>query len=287
MKFSYVFFLAAVLFCGACSKSRKAPNGIEVKVVREGAGEFAAPGQFVVMNMLFKDSKDSVWEDTKKRGIPVIIQVADTSQIKAEKGIESVFRILKKGDSISVGVLAKSLYGEGPIPPTVNGEEKLTFLFGITDVTDRDGIAKLQQEIQSREMAKSMKAQEGQIGMDSVAIDAYLAQKSIIAVKAAKGVRYVVTQEGNGEKPSLSSIIIFKYKGTLLTDGTEFDKSDTPVEYPLSQLVQGWQIAFPNLSKGSKATLYIPSSLGYGASGSGLIPPNANLVFDVELVDFK
>jgi FKBP-type peptidyl-prolyl cis-trans isomerase FkpA/FKBP-type peptidyl-prolyl cis-trans isomerase FklB len=74
----------------------------------------------------------------------------------------------------------------------------------------------------------------------------------------------------------------------LLTTGEVFDQAVNPVSFPLNSLIQAWQIAFPLLSKGSKATLYVPSGLGYGERGSGTsIPRNANLVFDVELIDFR
>ena len=67
-----------------------------------------------------------------------------------------------------------------------------------------------------------------------------------------------------------------------------FDESATPIVYPLAQLIRGWQIVFQLFPKGTSATLYVPSPLGYGASGyQPGIPPNANLIFDVELVDFK
>ncbi len=280
--------MAAVFFCSACSKTRKAPNGYEVKVLRDGEGAYAEPGQFLVMNMLYKDSKDSVWADTKKRGIPLIIPVGDTSMIKSEKGIESIFRILKKKDSVSVTTDAKTLFDGQPMPPKIKADEKIIFLFGVIDVTDRGGIEKLQAEIQGREMEKSKKAQEGQIAADTLAIDAYLADKKIIAQKGEQGIRYVITKPGAGDKPSLSSTVKVNYKGSLLADGSVFDQSESPVEFPLSNLIQGWQIGFPLLNKGSKATLYIPSSLGYGANGAPPnIPPNANLVFEIELIDFK
>ncbi|CAN5514783.1 hypothetical protein BH10BAC4_BH10BAC4_06300 [soil metagenome] len=287
MKFSYLL-IAAVILCSACTKTRKAPNGFEMKVVREGEGKFAEPTQFLVMNMLYKDSKDSVWADTRKRGIPLIIAVADTSQIKTEKGIESCFRVMKKNDSLTFQMTAKSLFDGQPMPPTVKPDEKLTFLFGVIDVTDRDGIGKLQAEFQEREMKKSRESAVLQIAIDSVAIDAYLTQKNIVAQHGESGLRYVITQQGNGEKPSMSSTVKVNYKGSLMTDGTIFDQSEAPIEFPLGNLIQGWQIGFQLLSTGRKATLYIPSSLGYGANGAPPnIPANANLVFEVELIDFK
>jgi hypothetical protein len=83
-----------------------------------------------------------------------------------------------------------------------------------------------------------------------------------------------------------------KYRGTILATGKEFDSSakhgDTPFEFTLGQgqVIQGWDQGIAALPKGSKATLYIPSPLGYGERGAGAdIPANAILSFDVELVN--
>ncbi len=290
MKLSYVL-IAAVLLFAACAKTRKAPNGLEISVVREGAGEFAKPGEFLVVNMLYKDSKDSVWDDSRKRDFPMVIPVGDTSTIKTEKGIESTFRALKKGDSVTIKVSAASLIQDTwkqQLPPAVKADNMITFYLGVKDIIDQEGIRQLQEKVQAQEYEKSRQLQEGQMALDTVAIDNYLAEKKIIAQKDASGIRYVVIRNGTGGKPTLASTIKVNYRGTLMTEGTEFDKSQSPVEYPLTRMIQGWQIAFPLLSKGTKATLYIPSSLAYGAGGyPPVIPGNANLVFEVELIDFS
>ena len=115
-----------------------------------------------------------------------------------------------------------------------------------------------------------------------------LTDNNITATQHPSGLRYVITQTGTGAKPNFSNIITVKYTGRLLTTGEVFDQAVNPVSFPLNSLIQAWQIAFPLLSKGSKATLYVPSGLGYGERGSGTsIPRNANLVFDVELIDFR
>jgi FKBP-type peptidyl-prolyl cis-trans isomerase len=288
MKLSYVFIAAAVLF-SACSKTRKAPNGFEVKVVREGEGDYAKPGQFLVVNMLYKDGKDSIWDDSRRRDFPMVIPVGDTATIKTEKGIESTFRVMKKGDSVTIKVTAKSLiqdtWGQ-PLPPKVKPETEITFYLGVKDVIDQQGIRQMQEKIQAQEYEKSRAMQAGQLALDTVAIDNYLAEKKIVAIKDPSGLRYVITKKGTGAKPTLSNTIIANYKGTFMTDGQVFDEG--PLEYPLTQLIQGWQIGFPLMNKGSKATLYVPSSLGYGPNGfPPRIPANANLVFEIELVDFK
>ena len=289
MKLSYVL-IAAVILCSACSKNRKAPNGQEVIVIREGTGDYAKPRQFLVMNMLYKDANDSVWDETKKRQIPVIVPVPDTAAMKNEKGLESGFRVLKKGDSVSMKVTAKSFYENSgrQLPPNIKPDLEVTFFFGVTDITDEAGLNILQTQIQARELEKNKVKQATQLAADTVAIDAYLASKNIKALRGKSGLRYVVTHQGTGAKPTMKDTLTVMYKGSLLENGNVFDQSRSPLEYPLAKFIVGWQIGFQLLPKGTKATLYIPSSLGYGMNGYPPdIPANANLVFDVELIDFK
>ncbi|MFH1283096.1 MAG: peptidylprolyl isomerase [bacterium] len=123
-------------------------------------------------------------------------------------------------------------------------------------------------------------------------------QESIIeskwpnAVKTASGLQYVVTKKGiNTAKPKKGDNVKAHYTGKLL-DGTKFDSSvdrGVPFEFPVGtgRVIKGWDEAFLDMTKGEKRTLIIPSELGYGERGAGrLIPPNATLIFDVELIDF-
>ncbi len=117
-------------------------------------------------------------------------------------------------------------------------------------------------------------------------IDEYLLENEIEDVQIhPSGLRYKITQEGTGDSPTTSNSISVKYKGTLLSSGETFDEATTARTFVLNTLIQGWQIVFPLLKEGSKATLYIPSKLGYGASGYNTIPGHAILKFEVELVD--
>ena len=126
-----------------------------------------------------------------------------------------------------------------------------------------------------------------QLEIDLAIIDTYLAVNGINAIPHPSGLRYVIHEEGPGVKPEVSNVVNVDYIGTLLSDGSEFDAGEQ-VEFPLSRLIEGWQIGFPLLNEGSEATFYIPSGLAYGrASPSPAIPINANLVFDVVLNDVK
>jgi cyclophilin family peptidyl-prolyl cis-trans isomerase len=106
------------------------------------------------------------------------------------------------------------------------------------------------------------------------------------------GLCYIVTNKGEGdEKPEKGMNITAHYTGKLL-DGTKFDSSvdrGQPFSFNvgMSQVIQGWDEAFLDMVKGEKRTLIIPPELGYGSRGAGgVIPPDAHLIFDVELIDF-
>ena len=130
---------------------------------------------------------------------------------------------------------------------------------------------------------------EEQLKKDVATIDKYLTDNNITAQTDPSGLRYVVTSPGpaGGVKPIISSTISVKYVGKLMSTGVVFDQRTTAISFPLAGLIDGWVIGFQLLTKGSKATLYVPSGLGYKTAGSGSIPPNANLIFDVELIDVK
>lgn len=106
------------------------------------------------------------------------------------------------------------------------------------------------------------------------------------------GLMYIVLTEGKGGKPKKGGIISAHYTGTLL-DGRKFDSSvdrGTPLEFPVGvgKVIPGWDEALLDMRKGEKRVLIIPSNLAYGEKGAGgVIPPNATLVFQVELVDIK
>jgi len=111
--------------------------------------------------------------------------------------------------------------------------------------------------------------------------------------KTASGLRYKVLQAGNtGTKATKGQQVSVHYKGQL-ADGTVFDSSykrNEPIEFAIGvgQVISGWDEGIQLLEVGDKARLVIPSDLGYGANGAGgVIPPNAILVFDVELVKVK
>jgi FKBP-type peptidyl-prolyl cis-trans isomerase len=91
---------------------------------------------------------------------------------------------------------------------------------------------------------------------------------------------------GTGPEAKLGDTINVKYKGALASNGEVFDSNQDGVEFPLNEggLIQGWIEGVPGMKVGGKRKLVIPSEKGYGEQGTGGIPPNADLVFEIELV---
>jgi len=103
------------------------------------------------------------------------------------------------------------------------------------------------------------------------------------------GLKYKILVQGpEGAKPKRGDHVVCNYKG-MLTDGSEFDASrGAPAEFRIGQLIEGWNEGLQLMTPGTKALFVVPSELGYGRQGSPpKIPPDATLVFEVELVSFK
>lgn len=110
--------------------------------------------------------------------------------------------------------------------------------------------------------------------------------------KTESGLRYQIIQKGEGKSAEKGKTVSVHYKGQL-ADGTVFDSSykrNKPLDFTVGvgQVIPGWDEGIGLLQVGDKARLVIPSDLGYGSRGAGgVIPPDATLVFDVELMDVK
>lgn len=110
-------------------------------------------------------------------------------------------------------------------------------------------------------------------------------------VTSDSGLQYMVLADGQGGKPSRGTTITAHYTGRLL-NGTVFDSSVSrgqPFQFPVGagRVIPGWDEALIDMKRGEKRVLVIPPALAYGAAGAGgVIPPNATLIFEVEMIDF-
>ncbi|HXY57884.1 MAG TPA: FKBP-type peptidyl-prolyl cis-trans isomerase [Methylocystis sp.] len=116
------------------------------------------------------------------------------------------------------------------------------------------------------------------------------------AVTSATGLKYIDTKVGAGATPSTGQTCVMHYTGWLYENGVKGKKFDSsvdrgqPFEFVIGQgqVIRGWDEGVSTMKVGGKRTLIIPPGLGYGARGAGgVIPPNATLLFDVELIGVK
>jgi peptidylprolyl isomerase len=125
---------------------------------------------------------------------------------------------------------------------------------------------------------------------------AAMAQTPGKAMTTASGLQIIDTKVGTGAAPKPGQICVVHYTGWLYQDGQKGKKFDSsldrndPLEFPVGQrrVIAGWDEGVASMKVGGKRTLIIPPALGYGARGAGgVIPPNATLIFDVELLNVK
>lgn len=149
----------------------------------------------------------------------------------------------------------------------------------------QQAVAAFQQEVAAAQQARI--AAEGAANL--AAGEAFLAenaQREGVTVLDS-GLQIERLAEGTGDTPDTTDQVSVHYTGTLV-DGTVFDSSrerGQPATFPLNGVIPGFSEGLRQLKEGGRAKLYIPPSIGYGERGGGPIPPNATLIFDVELLD--
>lgn len=122
------------------------------------------------------------------------------------------------------------------------------------------------------------------------AILAYASANNINGTTHPSGLYYEIIDPGTGTvTPNNSSTITISYVGKLISNNSEFDSrtAANPLVYQLGLLIPGWQIGIPLIEKGGTIKMIIPSSLAYGCTGTGPIPQDAVLYFEVTLIDVQ
>ncbi|HEX9510763.1 MAG TPA: FKBP-type peptidyl-prolyl cis-trans isomerase [Puia sp.] len=123
---------------------------------------------------------------------------------------------------------------------------------------------------------------------DSSALLSFARTNGMTPVKDTTGLYYQIITQGTGATLNGNSRIFVTYTGTLL-NGTIFDSTTNAAKtgFQLGTLIAGWQIGLPKIQAGGHIKLLIPSAYGYGCLGSGTIPPNSPIYFDVTLVSVQ
>ncbi len=188
--------------------------------------------------------------------------------------------------SYAIGVLVSTNLKQQGL---TDGLDPESFKMALQDVIN--GTAKMTPDQANQEIQKKMEAlAKVQQAKDAVRIEeeakflAANANKPNIKMTAS-GVQYEILKAADGEIPSATDKVTVHYHGTLI-NGTVFDSSverGQTISFPVNGVIQGWQEILQMMPVGSKWKVWIPSDLAYGPQGTGGIPPNSALIFEIEL----
>lgn len=281
------FLIASIV---SCNKTKKTDSGLEYQILKDSVGEvYPEKGGFITFWFEIKNDKDSIidsqFADPNPVGIP-------TPEVAHKPSIEEGFLLLTEGDSAVFMLNSDSLYANTfhrPVPATIAPGSTIKMVVRMGKVYTKkfvDSVMVLQEQQQQNQMAEELVIYK----QDSIAIQNYLT-KNKLKGQATIGGAYVVKLKENKSTDIFIApmdTIQTTYVGKLLVEGTEFDKSPAGEYFTfvvgMGQVIKGWDQGFQKLKRGEKALLIIPSRLAYGSrDAGGSIPPNAPLVFEVEV----
>ena len=256
-------------------------NGLYYKQITKGTGEQIKDGDVIKVDLAYYIN-DSLLYTTDSLH-ETAYDLVHESFFKGD--LYDGFRLMHVGDSMSFMINADSVFFKQFRVPSLPDYVQLgSFMRWEVKVDE----AMTEEAFQQKREAEAAALQ--QASKDAFA--AYLDENGITAEPTESGLIYVCTKPGKGRnKPMANQMVKVHYTGRLL-DGTVFDSSierGEPIEFSLGshQVIPGWDEGIAMMTKGEKGILYIPYDLAYGPRDLGVIPAYSNLVFEMELVDFK
>ncbi|PJJ83201.1 FKBP-type peptidyl-prolyl cis-trans isomerase [Mucilaginibacter auburnensis] len=300
MKKNIMFLaLAAIGFAGCNGGFKQDPSGLLYDIHSEKSSTKIKQGDFVSAYLVIKNDADSVIYNAYDGGQPQYL-VAEAAQFKGD--MMDGLKLVGEGDSVTFKIVADSLFKGGqPRPDKFKSSKYVVYDLKIEKVIPK---GKLTDEVFQRTISTYIKGQVDAVKKQEPAkIQKYIADNKLNVAKTDSGLYYVINKQGTGAVIAPGDTAVVNYTGKLL-NGKVFDsniKAEAvkgglqqiemrpfqPIRFPVGQqqVIAGWDQGLQLLNKGAKATFIIPSALGYGERGNQVIPGNAPLVFEVELID--
>lgn len=276
---------AAIINFTACNSKKggdykKTADGLEYQILKdEKTGTAPGDNDLVTVKVRVyyneKDKKDTLIADYVKMNGGEPFELPANVPLAFKSDWPSGLKLMTPGDSAIFRTPVDTLMklGQGQLPPFMKKGGYILYSVVLVSVKN----------------VGEMKAAEDKTLQD------YFAKNSLSPTKTPTGMYYMIDKEGTGDVAKQGQTVVVNYTGKLL-DGTTFDSNIDPkfqhVE-PLSfqlgggQVIPGWDEGVGYLKKGSKAKLFIPSQLAYGAQARPGLPANSILMFDVEVLDIK
>ena len=291
-----VLVMLGLVSCNGGSSFKRTKSGLMYKIISDGKNPVAKKGQVLKFEFMQK-VRDSILASTNDSP-PVYVPV--DSAAAPDYNPNEIFAFLRKGDSAVVIFEADTIRKkQGGLPPFLKAKDKIYLTFKVINVFATQEEADKDRDLTMAEFMKKQElVAEEQKQKDIKILQDYLKSKGITAQSAPKGTLVEITSQGTGPACDSGKFVTVRYTGQTLA-GKVFDSSVDPkfghpgqdytfqlhVRGPRGA-IEGWNDGLALFNKGGKGRLYVPSSLGYGKRGNGPdLPPDANLVFDVEVMD--
>lgn len=277
--------------CSTEGRRLKTESGYEYEIVRKGSEEAIPVNSYVFFNMSLM-ADDSLLQSTAAMGKPSVLKMMEDNKNYGQlKPLIDLMGTLHEGDSLLFFFPLDSFDSKPPAFESLTGP--LVYHVGIVDVMDEASFEAHSDSIQQEQEAVRQVVRDRLPQVEASVQATYASYKkgelTAQMQTTSTGLRYIVHEQGDGPKPVKGDQVSVHYYGILDSTGQMFDtsfKGGQPYQFPLGmgQVIQGWDEGLLLFNKGTKATLFIPTALGYGAAGSPpVIPENADLVFYVEL----
>ncbi len=252
---------------------------------KAGSGPNPKEGEYVSLHMSVYLVDSTKLFSTHDRGETIEYEYGQKFDTK---GLEVGIGMMRKGGGATLVVPSDMGFGAQQ-----RGQQIAPYTTLIYDVEVVDIRSKAEYEAEQAKRREAREAEETRKkNQEMIHLQNYLEEQNITEKPAPSGLIFVRHEEGDGEKAVPGKKVKVHYTGKLI-DGTIFDSSverEQPFEFTLGrgEVIRGWDEGIARMKEGGKATLIIPSSLGYGERGAGnTIPPYSTLVFDVELLEVE
>lgn len=214
------------------------------------------------------------------------------------KPFEPLAKLETEADSLSYALGIN--VGQGLLSQYIQVPDIKAFATGLQDALNANGsnagfklsddalaalLMQIQNQMMYRQQEKMRELQAENLDKANAFLDENKSKEGVMTTPS--GLQYRIVKEGDGPMPTPTSSVTVHYVGNLL-DGTEFDSSrrrGQPATFPVTGVIEGWTEGLQLMKTGSIFEFYIPPQLAYGQNGNQRIPPNALLIFEVELLE--
>ena len=283
-------YLSVLFFGCKRSKVRFTSSGMKYEAHKENSGPKAKKGDFITIDMVYKTENDSVLFDSKNNKLPMRFQLAKSPfSGSMEEGIS----YLAVGDSATFYVSADSMIRKVFSKLAGDGYVRPDFLKTGSFLKFDIKLVRIQSELDAaQEMFRKL---DQLAASEKASIEKYILDHHIKETPDANGIYIIKTKQSNSTFADSGRTVEINYTGKFI-NGQVFDsnhQSGKPYSFVVGKedVIRGWDIAFKQLRQGESATLIIPSLCAYGeeglrnkVNGTYLIPPNAALLFDVDVL---